>query len=548
MRINKIGLAVHEIGRARELAAIIFKYGLGEWVTTSGLAKLLVSRKRLAIIGQYNQWERMRMAVEEMGPTFIKFGQILADRPDVVPEPLRLELKKLQDTAQPLPDDQARLEIEKELGRPIGELFREFGTTRFASASIAQTYKATILNGDEVCVKIQRPGIEKKIELDLSLMNFFAQRLERSYPVLQALNVAAVVREFGKTIRKELDFRNEASNVVRFAHCFENDPDLVVPRVYSTYTTKRIIIEELISGVKVDDFRGLDKAGNDPAVVARKGMRLVFDQIFNHGFFHADPHPGNIFVLPGNRICFIDFGMMGSLHPDHLRFLGKYALGYLDRDAAAMTESLLILSGKRGFARTRELEFRMSELLAHYQYLTLDEMDFGKMINESVDVLVQYGLKIPPEIYLLLKALITIERVAVTLDPTIDFAREMQPYATELIARQYSPKVLAAEIFNALKEYYKLVRELPADLNEIIHNLKEGRFTTQIELKGFEPLTDHLDAASNRVAVAIVIAALIIGASIISQWEEFRWIGVIVFCLAGAFGFWLLFKLMRRKF
>lgn len=540
-------MAVHELGRAREIAGIIVKYGLSEWVTSSGLGKMFVSKKRLARISRFSQWERIRMAVEELGPTFIKFGQILADRPDIVPDELRLQLKKLQDEAQPMPDDVAIREIEKELGRKVGEIFREFDGERLASASMAQTYRAVLLNGEEVCVKIQRPGIDKKIELDLNLMNFFAARAQRNNPEMEAINLTGVVKEFGKTIRKELDFHHEAANVVRFSYCFKNDPDIRVPKVYAQYTTRKILIEEFIRGIKVSDMERLLANGHDPKVLATKGMRLVFEQIFTHGFFHADPHPGNLFVLEGDVISFIDFGMMGSLRPEHLQFLGKYVLGYLERNPRTMTEALLLVSGKRNFSRFKDLEFQIGDMLAHYQYLSIDEMDFGRVLNESVDILVHYGLRIPAGIYLLLKSLMAIERVAVTLYPGIDFAHEMQPYAVELIARQYSPKQIAEEIFESLKDYYKLVKELPADLNEIIYKIKEGRFKSLIEVRGLEPLTEQLDVSSTRVSIAIVLASLIIGASIISQWEETRWIGAIVFCIAGLVGFWLVVKLLQRN-
>lgn len=547
MRVSKFGLAVHEIGRAREILAIVVKYGLSEWVTTSGFGRFFVTKKRLARIERYNQWERIRMAIEELGPTFIKFGQILADRPDLVPEELREELRKLQDEAQPMPDDLAIAEIQKELGRPVTELFRDFDRNRLASASIAQTYRATLLNGQQVCIKIQRPGIEKKIELDLSLMNFFATRMQRNNEELEAINLVGVVKEFGKTIKRELDFRHEAASVIRFGHYFRNDPDLKVPMVFSEYTTQRILVEEYINGIKVSNLEQLLESGNNLKEIARKGMRLVFEQIFTHGYFHADPHPGNIFVLEGDVIAFIDFGMMGSLRPAHLQFLGKYVLGYLDRDAHRITDALLTVSGKRHYSGAKDLEFRIADMLAHYKYLTIEEMDFSRVMNESVDILVRHGLRIPADIYLLVKSLMAIERVAVMLDPGIDFARMMQPYAVQLIARQFDPKILFTEVVDSLTEYVRLIRELPADLNDIIYKLKDGLFRTQIEIKGIEPLTDHIDSASNRVSVAIVLAALIIGASIISQWPELRLMGAIVFSLAGLLGFGLLIKLFRRN-
>ncbi len=547
MNVLKIGTTVGEIGRAREIIGVAFKYGFNDWVTKNGLGKLLVSKKRLARIEKYTKWERIRMAVEELGPTFIKFGQLLADRPDIVPEEMRVELRKLQDEAVPMPDSVAIAEIEKNLGHPVSELFRDFNNQRLASASVAQTYRATLLNGENVCVKVQRPGIDKKINLDLNLMRFFAVRSQKNNPEMEAINVVGVVEEFGKTINKELDFHNEAANVIRFSHCFEGDPDIYVPKVFQEFTTGKILVEEFIEGVKVSEMESLLASGSDPVELAKKAMRLVFEQIFRHGFFHADPHPGNIFIKDKHVISFIDYGMMGTIRPEHLQFLGKYVLGYIRRDAHELTEALLLLSGKRNFRRFKDLEFQIADMLAHYKYLTVEEMDFGKVMNESLDIIVGYGLRIPPGIYLLVKSLITIERVAVTLYPEIDFANEMKPYAIELIKQQYNPKKLAGEVFESIREYYKLIMELPSDLNEIIHKIKEGRFKTMIELKGFEPVTEQIDQASNRVSIAIVIAALIIGASIISQWSQTRWIGTIIFFLAGIFGFLLLVRLFRRN-
>lgn len=544
--VFKLGSAVSEIGRAREIIGIVVKYGFNDWVSKNGLAKYLVTKKRLSRISQYTTWERVRMALEEMGPTFIKFGQILADRPDIIPESLRLELSKLQDEAVPMPDETAIREIETELKAPLMKVFRDFDCKSIASASIAQVYNAKLQNGEEVCVKIQRPDIRHKIDLDLHLMDYFAARMQKHNPEMEAINVVGLVAEFGKTIRKELDFKNEAANVIRFQHNFRDDPDVYVPKVYMEYTTEKLIVEEYIRGIKISDTQALIEAGNDPVTVARKAVRTVFDMIFNHGFFHADPHPGNIFVLENNVITFVDFGMMGSLREEQLNFLGKYALGYIRRDPRYMTEALLLVSGKRHFAGKRELEFRIGEMLSHYRYLSVEEMDFGKVLQESIDLIVKFGLKIPPGIYLLVKCLASIERVSVTLYPGIDFVDEMQPYALDLFARQFDPKTIAWEVFDTLKEYYRLVMELPSELNEIIYKIKEGRFKTLIEVKGFEPLVEEVEHTSNRISIAIVLAALIIGGSIISQWQEIRWIGTTIFVLAGVVGFFLLFKLFRR--
>ena len=546
VNMMRIGTTVSEIGRAREIIGIVVKYGFNEWISKNGLGKYLVTKKRMSKIHKYSTWERIRMALEELGPTFIKFGQILADRPDIIPEPLRIELEKLQDDAEPLPDEEAIKVVEEEIKSPLKEVFKNFDSKHIAAASMAQTYRATLLNGEEVCVKVQRPDIQNKIDLDLHLMEYFAGRMQKNNPEMEAIDVQGVVGEFGKSIREEMDFRHEAANAVRFQHNFENDPDIHVPKVYMEHSTQKIIVEEFISGIKISEVDELIKAGDDPVLLAKKAVKSVFEMIFNHSFFHADPHPGNVFVTGRNVIAFIDFGMMGSLRAEQLNFLGKYALGYLQRNAKNMTDALLMLCGQRHYSKKKELEFQIGEMLAHYEYLTVEEMDFGDVLQESIDIIVKFGLKIPPSIYLLVKCLATIERVAINLYPGIDFVKEMQPYAIELIARQFNPKLIAEEVFDSLKEYYQLVRELPAELNEIIYKIKEGQFKTQIEMKGFEPLVEEIEQTSNRVSIAIVLAALIIGGSIISQQEDIRWIGTSIFILAGVFGFWLLFKLLRR--
>ena len=538
---------MNELGRAREIIGVVVKYGFHDWVSKNGLGRYLVTKKKLARIESYSKWERIRMALEELGPTFIKLGQILADRIDIVPMELREELSRLRDEADPMPDETAIREIEKQLKQPFEEVFRNFNYKRIASASLSQVYQAVLLNGEEVCIKIQRPGIEKKINLDLNLMNYFAARIQKSNPEMEALDVVGVIREFGRTINKELDFRHEAANVIRFRHNFEHDPDIYVPKVYLKFTTQKMLVEEFIHGIKVSELDVLLSKGYDTNALALRAGRLIFEQIFNHGFFHADPHPGNIFVRDDQVIVFLDYGMMGSLREEYLRHLGEYVLGYLRRDAREISQALLAFSGKKIFNRFRDLEFQISEMLAQYQYLSLHEMDFGKVMNESIDIIVRFGLHIPPAIFLLIKSLITIERVAVTLYPEIDIAAEMKPYAANLISRQYDPKRIARDVFDYLMEYYKFIRDLPTEINDLIYRIKEGKFSFPIEHKGFEPLLEHMDMASNRISMAIVVAGLVIGASVISRYEDIRWIGTIIFFLAGFFGFWLLIRLFRRN-
>jgi len=547
MKISKIGLAYHQIGRGQEIISILIKYGFGAFVSKSGFGKHFVSKKRLAKIESHTKNERIRLAIEELGPTFIKFGQIIADRPDLVSKELRDELKKLQDDAHPLPDEIAVNEIEKQLNKPLEDVFKTFNKKHIASASIAQAYEAVLKTGQKVVLKIQRPGIEKVIRLDLSLMEFFAKRIQKNHPDFQAIDIVGVVGEFGKSIFKEIDFTNEAANILRFSHNFKDDETIYVPKVFMEHSNKRLLIEEFIDGLKVDDIEGLKKAGDDPIEIAHRGSKLMFKQIFTHGFFHADPHSGNIFIKDNNVIVFIDFGMMGTLRPYHMDFLGKYVLGYIQRDATKLTEALLLLSGKRHYDRVDELEFEISDMLKHYQYVSMKEMNFGDIMNKSIDIIVDFGLSIPPTIYLLLKALITIQGVAEKLNPKIDIAKEMEPFAKELLKRQFSPAKFGKQIFSTVGDYFDLIRDLPKEISEIIYKTKEGKLKMQIEFQGLDMLLKKMDHISKRISISIVLSALIVGAAIVSQWEHMKWVGTVIFLLSGVFGFWLLVKLWKTQ-
>ncbi len=547
MNISKIGLAIHQISRAKEIISILIKYGFGEFVYKSGFGKHLVTKKRRARIESITEYERIRKAVEELGPTFIKFGQILADRPDLLNKDIRDELKKLQDDAHPLDDDIAVQEIEKQLKQPIDKVFKSFDNKHIASASIAQAYRGVLKTGEKVAIKIQRPGIEKTINLDLQLMNFFAEKVQKNNPDFQAMDVVGIVGEFGKSIRKELDFNHEAANMLRFAHNFNNNPLIHVPKVYMEYTNKRIILEEFVEGVELHNIEKVKAEGNDPAEIAHRGVKLIFEQIFKFGFFHADPHPGNIFIDKPNIVVFIDFGMMGSLRPYHMDFLGKYGLGYLQKDPKKMTQALLLLCSKKHYERFDELEFEISDMMKQYQYLSYKDINFGEVMNKSIDIVVTFNLKIPPTIYLLIKALITIQGVATLLNPKLDIAKEMEPFAKDLLKRQFSPKKLATGVIETITDYVDLFRELPSQIAEIIYKTKEGRMQLHLEVTKLDQILSKFDKISRNISTSIILASLIIGAAIISQLEHVKWVGHAIFVFAGIIGFWTFFKLWRKQ-
>ena len=351
MKLTNVYVGYLKINRALEIAGILLHQGFDELIARTWLGRRMRKRRIRQAKPVYTTEERLRLTIEDLGPTYIKFGQILADRPDVVSERFRKELKKLQSRALPFDDQLARNLIEDELGMPIDHVFATFDDTCMASASIGQVYGAILLDGSPVIVKIRRPKIEQKIKLDLYLMRFLAAKLAKNYPEMAAINIVGVVDEFGESILRELDYNNEAANIKRFQQMFDGNPTVYIPKVYQEYTTQRLLVMERITGITPDDPTVLKANGLDTQQIALNGANALLTMILKYGFFHADPHAGNIFIMPNNVIGFIDFGMVGVLTPRDMNFLANISLGFVRRDPAAIADALITLCNVRFFKK-----------------------------------------------------------------------------------------------------------------------------------------------------------------------------------------------------
>ena len=559
--IPKIGLisrTYRHINRYREIITVLVKHGFGDLVTNTNLEKYidfgkkLLSGKRIPKIAYYSRWERIRMALEELGPTFIKFGQIMSNRPDLLPQELIIELEKLQDSVPPFAEKAARQLIEEELGKPISTTFKRFISTPIASASIAQVHKAILMNGEKVVIKVQRPRIEQIIEVDLEIMLHLATLMEKHIKGMDILNPVGIVKEFERSIRKEIDFKIEATHIERFGRNFQDDMNIYVPKVYRNYTTKKILTMEFIDGIKVSNIEAVLKSGNDPKIIASRGADLVLKQIFEHGFFHADPHPGNILVLNNNIICFLDFGMMGVLLPKHREYLGSIIIGIVNKDAKRITKTLVLFSTNSRIENIERLEYQVSELIEQYSYLPLKDINVGELLNKGIKLILAHKIEIPPDLYLLSKALITIESVGRNLDPDFDMVKHTEPFAKKLLKERLSPRKLAKDLYLSATEFTLLLRDFPSEIREIIKQIKLGQFKIEFEHKGLEPMLKKHDQISNRIAFAIVLASLIIGSSLIvlsgipPKWNGIPIIGIVGFLGAGLMGFWLLVSILRH--
>ena len=521
MHIVNIYISYLKMVRASQIVWVLAKHSFSELFAHSRRRK----RRRHKNKGKghkhvYTTPERLRMTIEELGPTFVKFGQILADRPDMVSERFRVELKKLQSRAEPFDNNTALGLIEKEMNAPIDEVFAEFDTTPLAAASIGQVYQGRLRSGEEVVLKIQRPFIENKIKLDIYLMKFIARKFAKSYPELAAINIVGLIDEFSETIVKELDYTFEASNILRFAMMFKDDLTVHIPAVYTKYSSKKLIVMEKVEGITPDTPQALRDAGLDTHQIAVNGANALLTMILRHGFFHADPHPGNIFILPGNVVAFIDFGMVGALTPRDMNFLADFAIGFARRDSDLMSRALLVLCGKKFFEHEEEMKFEIHQLMMQYAGIPLELMNFAGTMQKCVDVIVKYQLQIPSGIFMLIKALATLEKFAGTLAPDLSLTPVILPYAKEVVKVKYSPRKVAAQLYDTLAGYMNFIRNFPNDMSEILYKLKEGKIKHDIHLADDDLFVRTVRQASRRVAYTLIVLGMFVGSILMIAFEQ----------------------------
>ncbi len=500
--------------RFLQIARILAKHGYQNWYLGTRLGKRYLRRN--PDIKHLSTPERIRVLIEDLGPTFVKFGQILADRPDVIADRFRTELKQLQSHVEPIDDQTARHLIENELCKPIKHVFKSFNKTCLASASIGQVYEATLKNGEDVIIKIQRPHIEKTIKLDIKLMRWMVNRFTKEYPQYSYMDLDGFVDEFSKQMANELDYFNEADNMLRFSAMFESNPQVYIPKVYGEYTTKRLLVMEKIKGVPPDRIQELKEAGYDLHGIAVTGANALLKMILEEGFFHADPHPGNIFIMPGNVVCFIDFGMVGTLRPREMNFIANFLISFVRKNPKAMGTALLSLSGKKFYQDMDELEFELDSLLKRVGNVPVEEINFASLMQSCINILVKHQLRVPSGMFMLGKSLLTLQRFAGQLDPDLPITPLVLPYAKRLVSNQYNVSKLAGSVFDTLWDYLNMARSLPVQVNEILYKLKEGKISHEIKVDDASSMNRAFRNAANRIVLAILLTALFIGSALLT--------------------------------
>ncbi|HAJ78354.1 MAG TPA: hypothetical protein DCO75_01160 [Fibrobacteres bacterium] len=462
------------------------------------------------------------------------------------------ELVKLQDSVKPFSKIEALAILEHALKRPVGEVFADFPDEPVASASIAQVYRARLKNGDDVAVKIQRPNIRQTVASDLDIIKHLAGLIERHNKDLAALHLSESVLEFGQTLRKELDFSLEAATMERFRADFKNIREYYVPKVYAALTTETVLVIEFVEGFKVSDIDSLIKANLDPVDIAKTGVNLILRQIFTNGFFHADPHPGNILILKDGRFCFLDYGAVGIVSASLRHHLGVILYGFIYKDPQRIIRTLSQLSTGR-IVNIDRLEYELTEIIGQYSSASLSEIKIRDLLERIGRIASENHLRFMPGFYLLFKALITIEGVGLLLDPAFNLTHEVEPYARRLMHDNPRLKYLPFDVYFTLMDMASLLKELPFEVKDLMRMVKAGETRIQFEHRGIDLLASKLDQAVNRMVFAIVLAALVIGSSVVihSGMPPYLYgvplIGVSGFIIAGLLALWLLFSMLRNK-
>jgi len=557
-KIGIIGRAYRHLNRYRHILTVLFKYGFGDLVDILKIEQYLeiglqmISRKRREQVEKLSRAERVRMVMEELGPTFIKLGQILSTRPDLIPVEFIQELSKLQDNVPSFPYPEARQIIESEIGRPLEDIFQHFENTPLAAASIGQVHRAQLKDGEEAVVKVQRPGIRKIIEVDLEIMLHLASLMERHLEELQVHRPVRIVQEFARTLEKEIDYTIETSHIERFARQSMDDPTVYVPKVFRDTTTERILTMEYIDGIKASEIDRIEREGLDRKIITARGADLILRQIFDYGFFHADPHPGNIFVLPDNVICYIDFGMMGSIDRQTRESFADLIYTVIHHDESRATQILLKLTEYDEKPDVRVLERDLTEFIGQHLYVPLKDLQMEKLLQQILKMISRHRLQIPQNLFLMMKALATVEGIGLLLDPDFEMIKQTIPFIQRVKMARYHPKRMANDIIRSGVEFVQLMQEIPGETREILEQMKQGKIKMEFEHKGLEPMLSTYDQISNRIAFAIVIAALIIGSALIvlSKTPPFlfgiSFIGIIGFLAAALMGLWLLIAILKK--
>ena len=537
--------------RAKEIAAVLVRHGFADLVEKmnppAGFLQRIVPRRSV----RRTTWERIRITAEDLGPTFVKSCQLLSMRPDLVPEPLVIELRKLQDDVKPVPFDRIDEVLRTELGEDYMADFSEFAREPIASASLAQVYRAKLrTDGRVVAVKVQRPGIAKTIDADFELISFFANQIHGRVPALKPYDLPGVVGAIRDAIDRELDFENEVRNLKIFNATNAFPEKVFAPAILEDLSTSRVVVQTFVEGRRIDDA-GLDAAKRRE--LALDGGRSLFHQIMVQGFFHADPHPGNILITPDGRLCLLDWGMVGQL----TRRMRSFLADLFEAAAANNVERLVAIAGAMASPGARpdyrEMEKEVMAALREDFNPAIGEQQIGRIILKLLNIFSRNGISVVRDYSLMAKAVVSIEEAGRSLDPDFDLRKIAAPVVRHIHRERYSPEALMRLLRGWLTLGTGRFGDLPSDLNRIARRIAQDDLTINFQHKGLEDLDDAINSASSRVTIAVIIAALIIGSSLVIKTQVppilpggYSALGITGYVLSTVLGLWIVWDIMRH--
>ncbi len=501
--------------------------------------------------------ERLRLAFEELGPTFVKLGQVLSTRVDILSELVGqeealawiTEFQKLQRHAQPFDFSEVQATIETEFKRPLEEVFPTYERHPFAAASIAQVHAATLITGEPVVVKVQRPRVATVIQTDLNLLMELTEQLENSDPEMHLFKPTELVREFSRSIRKEIDFTIEAANTDAFYQKFAASAKVKIPKVYWEFTNRRVLTLERIDGIPINAISQLDAMGFNRVELAETFVELFYTQVLSDGFFHADPHPGNVFVLEDGRIGLVDFGMVGRISEDMLRDICHWLSAVLTKDVDAVVRSYIRMGILGDETDITALKLEMNDFLQRYFNMPPNRLRLGELIHEVFNASLRHQIHTPPAFLMLGKTVATVESVVMKLNPDFDILEFSQPYIAQFLVQNFGTKRWERQFADSMEDFTELARDMPLQLRRILQKLQRGSLKFELEHLSLEAVIKAFDRVINRIAFSLIIASLIIGSSIILQgvglWEWKFFLGIMGYLTATFFGFGLVISILR---
>lgn len=540
-----LGTQSKNMKRVNEIVDVLRKYEVEYLIEQSSFLKRLPFRKRkeeeLDLDDTFEM--RIRLSFEELGATFIKLGQLLSTRPDLVGQELAYELTKLQDDAPPIPFETVKEIIESELDDDMENLFAEFEEKPIGSASIGQVHKAKFHNGTEVAVKVQKPGVEELIDTDLDIMHFFAGRVNQFVRRSRVYNFPAIISEFERSIKMEINYKYESSNISHLKNDFKNDRTVYVPEVYNRYTTSKVLTMEYIRGKKVSEIME-NPEGYDPKLIAKRGLDSYIKQILFNGFFHADPHQGNIMIMPNNVICYIDMGSMGVMDEDFRNDLAQLFQFIISKNVNGIINQLNYMDILDRGVPVKDLKYDINSMVNRYYGAELDNFTSG--VDDLMNLMVKYEVSLPREFVLMARGFSLIEDMGMKLDPEFDVFNEVQPLAKKLISKKLSPKTIFDYMQHNVVEVEHFMRTLPHDINDLIYKIQNDKISIELKIK-------DLTFLINQISISIIIAALLVGSSLVIMSDvgyeifDIPILGLIGFSISLILGIFIVIDQLSRQ-